>query len=84
MDAATWVKMVNRGEYVAELFSYFWMHQWIYDSSKIEFLEKHLNEEEKKIFFIDVAKMNPEEYFFIYNWGVHRFLLGENVEPPDL
>ena len=36
------------------------------------------------MFTLDVAEFNVNDYFLIYFWGLQRFIMGENVEPPDL
>jgi hypothetical protein len=41
-----------------------------------------MTHEEKNTFLLDVTIIDWYDYFLMYNYGLHRFVLNENVEPP--
>ena len=41
-----------------------------------------MDEDERKIFNIDVSTIDWNEYLLIFNWGMQKFILHQNVDLP--
>jgi len=41
-----------------------------------------MDEDERKIFNVDVSSIDWNEYLLIFNWGMQRFILHQSTEPP--
>jgi hypothetical protein len=67
---------------VSDTFSPFATTEWIFDSRKIEKLLAIMDEDERKIFNVDVSSIDWNEYLLIFNWGMQRFILHQSTEPP--
>lgn len=74
--------MIYKAESVSATFSHFAANEWIFDSRKVEKLVKGLGEAEKKEFSVDISSFSWEKYLLMFNWGMHRYILNEKVEPP--
>lgn len=74
--------MIYKAESVSETFSHFASNEWIFDSRKVEKLVEGLEETEKQEFTIDISSFSWEKYLLMFNWGMHRYILNEKVEPP--
>lgn len=76
------LKIIYKAESVSATFSHFASNEWIFDSRKIEKIAETLDEQEKQMFYLDVSGINWDNYILMFNWGMHRFILNEKVEPP--
>lgn len=83
-DGKRWIKMVEKGKEIAELFSRFTQNEFIFEARKVEALQEMMSEQERKTFTLDVSVFSMYEYFLIYAWGLHRYILNERVEPPSV
>lgn len=57
-------------------------NEWIFESHHVKQIIELLNEEEKDMFYLDVSHINWENYLLTYNWGLHKYILNENIESP--
>jgi alcohol-forming fatty acyl-CoA reductase len=81
-DASRWLKVLEKAHMINEIFKHFNNHEWIFDSQKTLTLFNYLTEEEKNIFQLDVTVINWREYLMHFNYGLQKYLLKENVDPP--
>lgn len=81
-NANRYVKLVYKAEMVSDTFSPFATTEWIFDSRRIEKILAIMDEDEKKIFNVDVSTIDWNTYLLIFNWGMQRFILHQNTEPP--
>ena len=82
MEANRLYKGLRKAEAISNTFGPFAAKSWIFEASKANFLMDSMDEVDRQIFCIDVAKIEWRPYYITYNWGMHRYILGENVEPP--
>jgi len=75
-------KAQRRAEELSDLFEYFIMNEWIYVTTHIQELQLSCTKEELEIFQIDPRVINWKKYLYYFCWGLHRFILKENVDPP--
>ncbi|EGR30131.1 hypothetical protein IMG5_141120 [Ichthyophthirius multifiliis] len=75
-------QMVYKSENISDMFKPFVVRQFIFDTSKIDNLAKQLQKEELDMFYLDVSRINWEQYLLMYNWGIQRFILNEHIDPP--
>ncbi|EAS00429.1 male sterility protein (macronuclear) [Tetrahymena thermophila SB210] len=81
-NANRYLKIIYKAESVSATFSHFASNEWIFDSRKIEKMIDQLDEQEKNAFYLDVSGINWDNYILMFNWGMHRYVLNEKVEPP--
>ena len=75
-------KGILRAEQLSELFEYFIMNEWIFVTNHFQEMEKFCLPEEREIFQLDTRTINWKRYLTYFQWGLHRFILKENVDPP--
>lgn len=75
-------KMLSRAEVLSETFSFFTTNQWIFESTKVTNLINYLSPEEQAIFQLDVTKIDWKYFFYHFNYGLQKYVLKENVQPP--
>eukprot|EP00818_Percolomonas_sp_WS_P008727 CAMPEP_0117435514 /NCGR_PEP_ID=MMETSP0759-20121206/522_1 /TAXON_ID=63605 /ORGANISM="Percolomonas cosmopolitus, Strain WS" /LENGTH=1144 /DNA_ID=CAMNT_0005227067 /DNA_START=6 /DNA_END=3442 /DNA_ORIENTATION=- len=68
--------MVNRN------FSFFCTHGWRFDNSNLERVRLSLSPEEQDIYLMDLKKIDWNNFFAYFCWGLHTFVMGENPAPP--
>ena len=76
-NADRFVKMVYKAENVSDTFKHFCIREYIFESKKVDEIINTLSEEEKDIFYLDVAKIDMANYFLMFNWGMHKFILNQ-------
>lgn len=57
--------------------SYFTTHQWFYSTENVDALIDSMNEEDIRLFPVDVRKIDWELYFLTYAQGLRRYMLKE-------
>lgn len=65
-----------------ESFHYFTLNEWCFEILNTIEIHDKLNEEEQSIFFLDIEKIDWHSYFQYFCYGIAKFCLMENVEPP--
>lgn len=80
-NAALLQKISERTYQATHLFSHFTTNEFIFTVHNTEALIKSLNEDEAEIFSFDV-EFDWERYFRYFTYGVHRFVLKEEVKEP--
>lgn len=58
------------------------MNEWIFLTHRLEELREFCTEEEKDIFQLNVSAIEWRKYLLNYTWGLQRFILKENIDPP--
>ena len=75
-------KMLSRAEVLSETFSFFTTNQWIFETNKVTNLINFLSPEEQEQFQLDVTKIDWKYFFYHFNYGLQKYVLKENVQPP--
>jgi glycerone phosphate O-acyltransferase/fatty acyl-CoA reductase len=75
-------KLLQREEMISESFSHFTNNEWIFASEKLMEMAKSLAKAEKSEFELDVTRINWKVCILNYAFGLHKFVLKENVERP--
>ncbi len=75
-------KGLLRVEKMSELFEYFMTNEWIYLTGSYKDLLEFSSPEEKDIFILDPRSISWKPYMIYFMWGLRRFILKENVDPP--
>jgi len=75
-------KAQRRAEELSDLFEYFIMNEWVFVTNHIQELQMFCSKEELEIFGVDPRSINWKKYLYYFCWGLHRFILKENVDPP--
>ncbi|XP_050292855.1 putative fatty acyl-CoA reductase CG5065 [Anthonomus grandis grandis] len=86
IDSAVWVtggkpillKVQEKLTKAADCLEYFTMQEWEFDDENVRALSFTLNEQDKKDFCFDVAKINWENYLENYVLGIRRFIFKED------
>ena len=73
---------LRRSEELSNLLSYFTTNQWIFITNHLKELQAFCSEDENGLFQLDVKTINWRKYFSYFAWGLHRFILKENIDPP--
>ena len=76
-------KILQRADDVGEMFKFFTSNEWIFSNSKAVEMLSSMSFREKEIFQLDVKKINWDYYLFHFGWGLHTFILKEEIEPPS-
>lgn len=77
------VKIIERAESLGETFRHFTSKSWIFKSDRVDELMAFMTPNERITFEIDVTKVDFRAWTQYYCYGLHRFVLKENVEPPS-
>lgn len=56
---------------------YFYTHEWDFQSTGIVALNGRLSEDDRKVFYIDVSKIDWADYFNGYHAGVRKYIFKE-------
>ena len=76
------MKIVNRTKTLSILYKAFANNEWIFVNDKIDEVRKFCTPYERKLFTLDVAEVDWKKYFQYFGWGLHRFVLKEEVDYP--
>ena len=76
------MKIVNRTKTLSLLYKAFSTNEWIFISDKIDEVRRFCTPEEKKIFTLDVTEIEWPRYFKYFAFGLHRYILKEEVDYP--
>jgi len=74
---------ILRSEQLSEQFKHFTLNEWIFTTKNLEDMRQFCTEEEKEIFQLDVTTIEWKRYLLTHAWGLHKYILKENVEPPQ-
>lgn len=77
-------KLEKKVQFLHEAFEFFTNNEWIFDTRNLEQIYDLMNEEEKQIFFLDVREIDYNSYFQYFMYGMHKWILKENPEPPTI
>ena len=82
MQANRLNKMLSRAEALSETFSFFTTNEWTFQSEKVNSLINYLTPNEREIFQLDISTVDWKYFFYLFNYGLQKYVLKENVEPP--
>lgn len=77
------VKKSGRLLKAVKTLAYFTCHQWFYSTENVDALIDTMNEEDMRLFPVDVRKIDWEVYFLTYAQGLRRYMLKETDELED-
>jgi len=78
------LKMVStRSESVAQSFKHFTTNEWFFSVDNTAEMQRFCSPEELEIFHLDVTKIEWFKYFLNFGWGLQKFVLKEQIEPPS-
>ena len=77
-------KSISRAENLTYLFNRFTNTEWIFETEKTRNLMNSMNAEEESIFKIDVSNIDWKSYLHDYMYGLQKYVLKENIDPPSL
>ena len=80
--ATRFKKVLERETMIAYAFYHFTKHEWIFDSQNVVEMKKKMTREDRKEFFIDIAKLNWKSWCVNFMYGLRKWVLKENVEQP--
>ena len=81
--ANKWLKIVSRGKQWAEVFSYFTMNEWIFDTHNCDLLIQEYKQDDFTNFDIDITKIDWKRFIYLYGYGIEKFILkNENAVNP--
>lgn len=75
--------MLKKSEQIGDVFEHFIMNEWVFENKKCYQLISMMTKEENEIFQLDTRVIEWYEYMMMYHFGLHKYILGENVLPPS-
>lgn len=78
------MKSTKRLHTAVSTICFFTDHQWFYATENVDSLLEDMNEVDKKLFPVDVRRIDWEVYFVIYAEGIRKFLLKETDTQDDI
>ena len=75
-------KMLTRAEVLSETFSFFTTYHWVFETTKVNNLINYLSPEEQQKFQLDVTTIDWKFFFYHFCYGLQKYVLKENVQPP--
>ncbi|EGR33136.1 hypothetical protein IMG5_060860 [Ichthyophthirius multifiliis] len=81
-NAERFLKMVHKAQNFSDIFKPFFLREFIFESKKVDELLGQMSDLEKNIFYLDISKIDMESYFTMFNWGIHKFILNQQIEAP--
>lgn len=85
-DLAQLKEAVEKCEEIGEAFEYFTANEWIFDNSRAmaSFHSPLISDGERKVFNMDVMRINWRMYMMNWAYGIKRFILKEEAELPSV
>lgn len=81
-DAERYLKVIKQCKVISGHFSHFTSNEWIYGTINSHKLMNRLEDEDREMFMLDVANLDWKTYFPNYGYGMQKYLLKSEVEPP--
>ena len=75
-------KAIYQCKKLVEFFTHFTQNEWIYDTYNMFELKSRLSEEDNAIYRIDIIEVDWKKYFPIFVYGIMKYILKEEAEPP--
>jgi fatty acyl-CoA reductase len=69
---------------INETFRHFNINEWIFASDKTNTLFGSMSADELLTYQLDVKVIDWRQYLYIYNYGIQKYILKENVDPPGV
>ena len=76
------LKALEKWNLIGILYSHFTFIEWIFESYNSYELSSRLSDDDLKTFLIDVKSLNWKTYFPNFSYGIQKFILKEDTEPP--
>lgn len=74
---------VDQCKKLVVFFTHFTKNEWIYNTYNMFQLKSRLSEEDNAIYRIDIIEIDWSKYFPIFVYGIMKFILKEEAEPPS-
>lgn len=81
-NAEKYLKILNQCKRLGMHFTHFTMNEWIYDTFNSYQLKARLDPEDLLNYSVDIIDLDWKTYFPVFAYGMQKFLLKEEVEPP--
>ena len=81
-NSEKFLKALDKWNLIGILYSHFTFIEWIFESYNSFELCSRLSDVDLKTYLIDVKTLNWKTYFPNFSYGIQRFILKEDVEPP--
>lgn len=73
-------KIYQKMEKLSTTLSYFMNNEWKFVNDQVEDLRRRMHDEDRRMFFFDVANINWKSYFEDYLLGIRVYLLKDPIE----
>lgn len=81
-NSERYLKALTQCKTISDHFGHFTNNEWIYDSYNSYQLKARMIEEDVREYKVDIAELDWKTYFPIFSYGIQKYLLKEEVEPP--
>lgn len=81
-NAEKYLKVLNQCKRLGMHFTHFTMNEWIYDTFNSFQLKARFDPEDLQNYSVDIIDLDWKTYFPVFAYGMQKFLLNEEVEPP--
>jgi len=75
-------KLEDRANMFSSTFKHFTSNEWFFETANLELAFSQLPDDEKKTFTLDFSELDWSTYFEYFCYGLHKFILKEDPEPP--
>jgi hypothetical protein len=81
-NSEKYLKALNQCKMLGQYFTHFTSNEWIYDTFNSYALKSRLEDEDLSNFKLDILDVDWKTYFPIFAYGMQKYLLKEECEPP--
>lgn len=81
-NAQKYQKALQQCKMLSMYFTHFTMNEWIYDTFNSYQLKARMTPEDLENYLIDVSDLDWKTYFPNFGYGMQKYILKEEVEPP--
>jgi len=81
-QAEKYLDALDKCKAIGSAFADFTKNEWIYETFNAYELQSRLSQEDLDLFKIDIKQLNWKEYFPIFSYGMQKYLMKQETEPP--
>ncbi|CAK69516.1 unnamed protein product (macronuclear) [Paramecium tetraurelia] len=81
-NAGRYLKVIDKADTINKTFKHFNRNEWVFSQENVLQLMNCLSRDEQGIFLLDVTEMEWRSYMMTFHYGLQKFILKENVQPP--
>lgn len=82
-DASKLIRIERNMSKLTSAFHYFVDNEWMFDGTNLEEVREQLSPEDNHDFNFDTARIHWEMYIKFWMWGLTRYVLHDDFDPPD-